>query len=79
MAKGTGLVKSRERYRKLISVFPEREEFYLAEIARVEAEIVAIGVCKRCGRPLKDEEARRLGYGKECLVKSQADLEAKTD
>jgi hypothetical protein len=79
MAKGTGLVKSRERYRKLIEVFPEREEFYLAEIERVEADIVALGVCKRCGRPLKGEEARRLGYGKDCLAKNQADLEAKTD
>ncbi len=79
MAKGTGLVKARERYRKLISVFPEREEFYLAEIARVEADIAALGICKRCGRPLKDEEARRVGYGKECLAKSQGQLEANTD
>lgn len=75
MAKGTGLVKSRERYRKLISVFPEREEFYLREIERVEQEIIDLGVCKRCGRPLKDEEARRIGYGKECRAKSEAESE----
>ena len=68
--KGTALVKSRERYKKLIHVFPEREEFYLSEIERIEAEIVDIGVCKRCGRHLKDEEARKIGYGKECLNKS---------
>lgn len=79
MAKGTGLVKSRDRYRKLISVFPEREEFYLGEIARVEQEIIDLGVCRRCGRPLKDEEARKIGYGKECLAKSEADLEANND
>lgn len=68
--KGTALVKSRERYKKLISVFPEREEFYLQQIADVEADIHRLGVCKRCGRPLKDEEARRIGYGKDCLHKA---------
>lgn len=73
--KGTALVKSRERYKKLISVFPEREEFYLQEIEKVEALIADIGVCKRCGRPLKDEEARKIGYGKECLSKATATTE----
>jgi hypothetical protein len=77
MAKGTGLVKSRDRYRKLIAAFPERTEFYLAQIADVEQKIVDLGVCKRCGRPLKDENARRIGYGKECQTK--AELEAKTE
>ena len=71
MSKGTGLVKSRDRYRKLIDAFPERESFYREQIAKVEAEIVELGVCRRCGRPLKDEEARRIGYGKDCQAKSE--------
>lgn len=77
MVKGTGLVKSRDRYRKLIAAFPEREEFYLSQIAEVEAQIVEMGVCRRCGRPLTDEKARSIGYGKECQAKSEA--EAKTE
>lgn len=75
MAKGTGLVKSRERYRKLISTFPERTEFYLQQIAKVEADIVALQVCRRCGRPLKNEHAKEVGYGKECEAQALAELE----
>lgn len=70
MAKGTALVKSKKRYQKLITVFPDREEFYLEQIATLDAEIKELGVCRRCGRPLKDEAARAVGYGKECLAKS---------
>lgn len=76
--KGTALVKARDRYKKLIEVFPERTEQYLALIAENEQKIQDLGVCKRCGRPLKDEEARKIGYGKECLNKTQA-LEATTE
>lgn len=72
MAKGTALVKSRERYKKLITAFPERTEFYLQQIEEVEKQITDMAVCKRCGRPLKDEHARAIGYGKECLAKSEA-------
>lgn len=76
MAKGTGLVKSRERYRKLIKAFPDREAFYLEQIAKVEAEIIALQVCRRCGRPLKNEHAKEIGYGKECEAQALAELEA---
>ena len=73
MSKGTGLVKSRDRYKKLIEAFPDREEFYLQQIAEVEAKILDLKVCKRCGRPLKDEHARAIGYGKECQQKAEAE------
>lgn len=76
MAKGTGLIKARERYRKLISVFPDREEFYVEQLAKVEEEIITLGICRRCGRPLKDEHARSIGYGKECEAQTLAELEA---
>lgn len=79
MAKGTGLVKSRDRYYKLITAFPEREAFYREQIAKVEEEIKTLGVCRRCGRPLKDEHARAIGYGKECQNKTEAEAEAKTE
>jgi hypothetical protein len=72
MSKGTGLVKSRDRYKKLIEVFPERAEAYLEKIADMEQQIQDLGICKRCGRPLKDENARKIGYGKECQAKSEA-------
>lgn len=75
MSKGTALVKSKKRYVKLISVFPERKEFYLEKIEEVDAEIKTMGVCRRCGRPLKDEEALELGYGKECWSKTDHDME----
>ena len=71
--KGTALVKSRERYKKLIAHFPERKEFYLEKIAEVEDDIVAAGVCRRCGRPLTDEHAKERGYGNECMKKKEAE------
>lgn len=76
MAKGTGLVKSRERYHKLIELFPERTEFYLQQIAHVEKEITKLQVCRRCGRPLKNEHAKSIGYGKECEAQALAESEA---
>lgn len=79
MAKGTGLVKSKARYLKLIETFPEREEFYREQIRKIEADIIRLQVCRRCGRPLKTEEARAAGYGKECLAQTSAELEAGTD
>ena len=77
MSKGTGLVKSRDRYKKLIDIFPERANEYRVRIAEVEAEITRMAVCKRCGRPLKDEYARSIGYGKECQAKSEMEAETK--
>lgn len=73
MAKGTGLVKSRDRYHKMIVAFPEREAFYREKIQECEDKIVELGVCKRCGRPLKDEHARKIGYGKECQMRAEAE------
>lgn len=73
MAKGTALVKSKKRYQKLIQVFPERAEFYLKQIEELDVEIREQGICRRCGRPLKDEAARAIGYGKECLAKGDTD------
>lgn len=73
MAKGTALVKSRERYKKLISVFPDRVEFYNEKLAEIEQELHALQVCRRCGRPLKDRAARERGYGDECLAKTEAE------
>jgi hypothetical protein len=29
-------------------------------------------VCGRCGRPLREEQERQLGYGLECVAKMQA-------
>lgn len=75
MSKGTALVKSKKRYQKLISVFPDREDFYLTKIAEVDSEIARMKVCRRCGRPLKDDHAIELGYGKECWAKTDTDME----
>ena len=71
--KGTALVKARERYKKLIKVFPERTEFYREKIAEVEQQIMVTQVCRRCGRTLKDEHARKIGYGKECQANAEAE------
>lgn len=30
--------------------------------------------CLRCGRRLKNEEARKIGYGKTCLIKIKKEL-----
>lgn len=71
--KGTAMVKRRNNYLRLITVFPEREQFYLDQIEELNNKIVLAGVCRRCGRPLKDEDARRIGYGKECQGKAEAE------
>jgi hypothetical protein len=71
--KGTALVKAKQRYLKLITVFPDREDFYRTKLVEVEAKIVAAQVCRRCGRALKDETAKKLGYGKECLSNAEAE------
>lgn len=68
---GIALVKRRDRYRKLIGVFPDRQDFYTQQIEELDAQIHEMSVCRRCGRPLKDEEARAIGYGKECLAKAE--------
>lgn len=73
MSKGTGLVKSRDRFTKLIDVFPDRADFYREKIEALNQEIVLLKVCRRCGRPLKDEHAQALGYGKECQAKQEAE------
>jgi len=72
MSKGTALVKSRERYKKLMGVFPDRAVFYNDELRKVEEEIDRLNVCRRCGRPLANAEAK---YGKECLAKAMAEME----
>lgn len=76
MAKGTGLVKSKVRYLKMIAAYPERADFYREQIALVEAQIEQLQVCRRCGRPLKTAEAKAAGYGKECQAQALAELEA---
>lgn len=78
MAKGTGLIKSRDRYIKLMDVFPERKDFYLERLAVVNEEIIRMKVCKRCGRPLKDPHTIAAGYGRECQTRTEAALEEKT-
>lgn len=75
MAKGTGLIKSKKRYLKLIEVFPDRAEFYRDQIRKVEEEIIQLQVCRRCGRPLKNEQAKAVGYGKECEAQALAEME----
>jgi len=37
----------------------------------LEEEIIRFRVCLRCGRELKNEESRKIGYGKVCLKKMQ--------
>lgn len=73
--KGTALVKARERYKRLINTFPDRAEFYRQKISEVDEDIRKMQVCRRCGRPLKDEHAKAVGYGKECQARAEAELE----
>lgn len=73
MTTGTALVKQRNRYKNMIKVFPERESFYRAKMEEITGQIKLAKVCHRCGRPLKDELAMELGYGKECALKAEAE------
>lgn len=71
--KGTALVKSRDRFKKLITVFPDRADYYREQIAELEEKILSAGVCRRCGMPLKNEKAIERGYGDECAKKALGD------
>lgn len=70
MAKtGPALLKRKKRYEKCVVTFPDRAEFYLAEIAKMDDELRALHACQRCGRPLKGEDSMLRGYGPECAKK----------
>lgn len=79
MSKGTALVKTRERLKKNMVLFPERAEFYAEKLRETEEQIIVMKVCRRCGRPLKDEHAMAIGYGKECLSKAEAEAAAEQE
>lgn len=69
------MMKRKRRFEKCIITFPDRADFYLSEIARLDAELVRIKACLLCGRPLKGEESQRNGYGPECLKKIVAEAQ----
>lgn len=74
MAKtGPALLKRKKRYEKCVVTFPDRAEFYLAEIAKMDDELRALHACQRCGRPLKGEDSMLRGYGPECTRKIAAE------
>lgn len=74
MVKPTALVKAKNRFEKLIVAFPEQADEYRSKIEELTEQIIASGACRRCGRPLKTEEARAIGYGKECQTKAEAEI-----
>lgn len=74
MAKtGPALLKRKKRFEKCVVTFPERAEFYLTEIAKLDDQLRALHACQRCGRPLKGEESMLRGYGPECARKIGAE------
>jgi len=79
MSKGTALVKTRDRLKKNMLLFPERAAFYEEKLRETEQQIIVMKVCRRCGRPLKDEHAMTIGYGKECQAKAEAEAAAEQE
>lgn len=69
------MMKRKRRFEKCILTFPDREEFYRTEIARLDEGLRKIKACLLCGRPLKGEESQRNGYGPECLKRIEANAE----
>lgn len=69
MSKGTAAAKRRANYERLKTTFPERIDFYNEQIEEMTATLRQLGACLRCGRELKSDDARDLGYGKDCLAK----------
>jgi hypothetical protein len=68
---GPAMMKRKHRYQQAIVKFPERKAFYESQIALLEAELLKIKACLRCGRPLRGEESQNRGYGPECARKSE--------
>ena len=70
------MMKRKRRFEKAILAFPDRADFYRAEIVKLEEGLHAINACRLCGRPLKGEESQRQGYGPECMKRiAQAEEE----
>lgn len=73
------MVKARDRYVKAMKAFPDQAEMYKQRIDELNEQIIQSGVCRRCGRPLKDGDARDIGYGKDCLAKAEAAASEESD
>lgn len=71
---GPALLKRKKRYEKCVLTFPDRAEFYLAEIEKMNEELRLLHACQRCGRPLKGEDSMLRGYGPECIRKVEEEL-----
>lgn len=69
------MMKRKKRFEKCVVTFPDRAEFYLDQIQKLEEELIRIHACIVCGRPLKGEESMKRGVGKDCLKR----LEEKGD
>jgi hypothetical protein len=64
---GPTLLKRKRKFQKFMTTFPERAEFYTAEIEKMEEKLKAMNACQRCGRPLKGTDSMERGYGPECM------------
>lgn len=73
------MMKRKKRFEKCILTFPDREEFYRNEIARLDEGLRRINACLLCGRPLRGQESMANGYGPECLKRIEAQAEANDD
>jgi len=48
---------------------PETADRYIELAAEIKERLRREGVCVACGRPLKNEESLKTGYGPECTDK----------
>lgn len=72
---GPALLKRKKRFEKCIVTFPDRADYYRAEIVKIEEGLKALRACSLCGRPLKGEESQARGYGPECMKKIEAEAD----
>lgn len=69
------MLKRKERFERCMELFPDRAEFYADQVKELEAELLRINACQRCGRPLQGEESQKRGYGPECARKVGGTIE----
>lgn len=56
----------RARAAELAETDPDLAAGHVTEAEKLEARLIQIGRCCRCGRPISDPDSKLRGYGPDC-------------
>ena len=67
-SKGPALAKRRNKLLQMCEIFPERKDFYVAQIEALDVALAEIQGCRRCGRRLDVNDTVNDGLGRRCRL-----------